>query len=102
MGWKTYTGAAMVGLTGLLQMILAGVSAAQGEPLDMSAIQSGAAMIGAGLAVAGLGHKTDKATANIVGTLNQVGMAVEAAGAGAQQAASIAQAQAGSKPTAVR
>lgn len=84
MGWKTYTGAAMVGLPGALQLFATVMGAAHGEPLDMAGLQSGASMIGAALAVAGLGHKTDKGTANIVRSLGQAAQVLAAAGDGAK------------------
>ena len=74
----------MVGIPGLLQLVLTGMTAAQGGGLDLAAMQSAAGMIGAALAVAGLGHKTDKGTRNIVNALGQVATVVEAASEGAK------------------
>lgn len=84
MGWKTYTGAAMVGLPGMLQLFATIMGIAHGEALDMDGLQSGATMLGAAFAIAGIGHKTEKAAGKISTALAQSAVVIAAARQGAQ------------------
>lgn len=77
-GWKTYFGAAMIGLPGLLQLIQVGLTFTGGGGLDMAGLQTGLAITGAGLAAAGVGHKIDKAAGNLAQGLAGASTAAQA------------------------
>lgn len=78
-GWKTYTGAALFAFPGLSQVATSLLHSVNGAPVDVGAISEGLTMVGAALAVAGLGHKTDKAAAAIADSYAQAAQLADAA-----------------------
>lgn len=78
-GWKTYTGAALFALPGVSQVATSLLHALNGAPLDVGAISEGVTMVGAALAVAGLGHKADKAASAITDSYTQAAQLADAA-----------------------
>ena len=78
-GWKTYTGATLFALPGLLQVATSLLHSINGVSLDVGAVSEGVTIIGAALAVAGLGHKADKAATQITETFAQAALLADAA-----------------------
>lgn len=69
MGWKTVTGAALLGLSGTVQVVVTAVAVFQGWNVDLQGLESGLTLIGAALGMVGLGHKTEKAAAVIASSI---------------------------------
>ena len=64
-GWKTWAGALSLALPGLMQTGFTIAQTVSGEPVDLAALESGLAMLGAALSVVGIGHKVEKAATQL-------------------------------------
>lgn len=84
-GWKTWASALTLGLPGLLQVFSAVMPVFQGGALDGATLQTGLAMTGAALGVAGVGHKVEKAAATVADVTQQTAAAVQIVSAAATQ-----------------
>ena len=60
-GWKTWAGAAALGIPAIIQLVIMVIDALlYGEPVNMDLFNSNLMQIGAAIGLVGVGHKIEK------------------------------------------